>query len=201
MLDSFNPESEAGKATKVLDGIRQRLIETDRQLAESETALQSVEAEASDVVLEEVKFAKAAEKVGKAQTRVTALRGLRRRIESELPLAARVVAAAKLADLRAECDARQGELDAIHRQAREHLDKLAVLMGVQFYPLTVLYAATPVPDDRSTLNPNFAPAYHVSPDPKTAMMIKELNELRLRVIHAEVPDALEAEAQRLLQLE
>lgn len=83
------------------------------------------------------------------------------------------------------------EVRKIHSEARVLLDRLATLMGVDVYPISILFGEIVAPVDLRTLDPSALPMDFVRFAPRTAALMKRAIELRQQAATLDHPgDAL-----------
>lgn len=170
----MSPTQKAIAAVRKLDS---RTTELRNHLAAAETAARRAQEEAA-MLVGEPGFDAAVDRISQNTARVAAMGTALTKIEAERSTALLTIAAAHQSELTAEADRMEAEVRKIHSEARILLDKLASLMGVKIYPISILFGEAVAPVDLKTLDPSSLPMDFVRFRPKTAMMLDEATNLR-----------------------
>lgn len=98
----------------------------------------------------------------------------------------------------AEAEKLDGEILNIHKEAQRMLDKLAALMEVEVFPISILFGRTVTPVDRRNLDPDALPMDFIQLTPKTVEMRRRYWNLHAEAKRLEDPVEARRAAQRLL---
>jgi len=185
------------KAISAVRRIDKRIAELEQQLTMTGHELQTAEAEAA-ALAGEPGFDGAVDRIARASARRTALGAALAKLSEERHRAVLAVAEARRAEITAEAEKLDGEILNIHKEAQRMLDKLAALMEVEVFPISILFGRTVTPVDRRNLDPDALPMDFIQLTPKTVEMRR-----RYWNLHAEakrLEDSVEAQraARRLL---
>jgi hypothetical protein len=168
-----------------------------RRLCQHAAEVQSAEAEAA-ALAGESGFDGAVDRIARASARRTALGAALAKLNEERHAAVLAVAEARRAELTAEADKLDSEILGIHREAQQMLDKLAALMEVEVFPISILFGRTVTPVDRRNLDPDALPMDFIQLTPKTVEMRRRYWNLRAEAKRLEDPVEAQRTARRLL---
>jgi seryl-tRNA synthetase len=170
----MSPTEKAIATVRTLDA---RITELERQLSDADMAARAAESEAA-ALAGEPGFDAAVDRITKSGSRITALRAALKKLESERKSALLNIASTRKAELEVEATRIDNEVRKIHSEARILLDRLAALMGVEVYPISILFGQTIAPVDLRSLDPAAVPVDFVRFAPKTASLIDRAIHLR-----------------------
>jgi hypothetical protein len=185
------------KAISAVRRIDKRIAELEQQLNMTGQEVQSAEAEAA-ALAGESGFDGAVDRIARASARRTALGAALAKLNEERHAAVLAVAEARRAELTAEADKLDSEILGIHKEAQRMLDKLAALMGVEVFPISILFGRTVTPVDRRNLDPDALPMNFIQLAPKTVEMRQRYWSLRAEAKRLEDPVEAQRTARRLL---
>lgn len=185
------------KAISAVRRIDKRIAELEQQLNMAGQEAQTAEAEAV-VLAGESGFDGAVDRIARASARRTALGATLAKLNEERHAAVLAVAEARRAELTAEADKLDAEILGIHREAQRMLDKLAALMEVEVFPISILFGRTVTPVDRRNLDPDALPMDFIQLVPKTVEMRRRYWNLRTAAKRLEDPMEAQRTARRLL---
>lgn len=192
--------SNIEKAIKVVQRLESRATDLERDLLAAECAARSAEANAAELA-GEPGFDSAVENISRTTARVSALRIAQTKLRDEREAAILAVGRARQAELIAEAESLEAEVHRVHAEARRHLDKLASVMGVEVYPITILFGRVVAPADLRTLDVDSLPVDFVQFVPNTVALKERANARRREA--AELDNAADARraAQQLMERE
>jgi hypothetical protein len=170
----MSPTEKAIATVRKLDA---RIAELERQLADADMAARAAESEAA-ALAGEPGFDAAVDRITHSGSRLTALRAALNKLEGERKAAFLAVASARKSELETEAARIDSEVRKVHADARALLEKLAVLMGVEAYPISILFGQTVAPVDLRTLDPSAVPVDFVRFSPKTSSLMDRAIILR-----------------------
>jgi hypothetical protein len=183
----MSPTEKAIATVRKLDA---RIAELEKQLADADMAARAAESEAA-ALAGEPGFDAAVDRITQSGARLNALRAALQKLEGERKSAFLTIASARKAELESEAARMDSEVRKIHSEARVLLDRLATLMGVEVYPISILFGEVVAPVDLRTLDPSALPMDFVCFAPKTAALMKRAIELRQQAASMDHPgDAL-----------
>jgi hypothetical protein len=185
------------KAISAVRRIDKRIAELEQQLNMAGKEAQTAEAEAA-ALAGESGFDGAVDRIARASARRTALGAALAKLNEERHAAVLAVAEARRAELTAEADKLDAEILAIHKEAQRMLDKLAALMEVEVFPISILFGRTVTPVDRRNLDPDALPMDFIQLAPKTVEMRQRYWNLRAEAKRLEDPVEAQRTARRLL---
>jgi hypothetical protein len=165
---------------KVIATVRKldaRIAELERQLADADMAARAAESEAA-ALAGEPGFDAAVDRITQSGARLNALRAALQKLEGERKSVFLAIASARKTELESEAARMDSEVRKIHSEARVLLDRLATLMGVEVYPISILFGEVVAPVDLRTLDPSALPMDFVRFAPRTAALMKRAVELR-----------------------
>jgi hypothetical protein len=182
--------SPTEKAIATVRNLDARIAELERQLADTDMAARAAESEAA-ALAGEPGFDAAVDRITQSGARLNALRAALQKLEGERKSVFLAIASARKTELESEAARMDSEVRKIHSEARVLLDRLATLMGVEVYPISILFGEVVAPVDLRTLDPSALPMDFVCFAPKTAALMKRAIELRQQAASMDYPgDAL-----------
>ena len=185
------------KAISAARRIDKRIADLEQQLTMTGQEVQAAEAEAA-ALAGEPGFDGAVDRIARASARRTALGAALAKLSEERHRAVLAVAEARRAETTAEAEKLDGEILSIHREAQRMLDKLAALMEVEVFPISILFGRTVTPVDRRNLDPDSLPMDFIQLTPKTVEMRRRYWNLHAEAKRLEDPVEAQRAAQRLL---
>lgn len=185
------------KAISAVRRIDKRIAELEHQLTMTRKELQTAEAEAA-ALAGESGFDRAVDRIARTSARRTALDAALTKLNEERHAAVLAVAEACRAEMTAEAEKLDSEILNIHKEAQRMLDKLAVLMEVEVFPISILFGRTVTPVDRRNLDPDALPMDFIQLTPKTVEMRRRYWSLRAEAKRLEDPVEAQRTARRLL---
>lgn len=185
------------KAISAVRRIDKRIAELEQQLTMTGQEVQTAEAEAA-ALAGESGFDGAVERIARASARRTALSAALAKLKNERDAAVLAVAEARRAEVMAEADKLDAEILNIHKEAQRMLDKLAELMEVDVFPISILFGRIVTPVELRSLDPDALPMDFIQLTPKTVKMRQRYWGLRAEAERLEDPVEARRAARRLL---
>lgn len=185
------------RAISAVRRIDKRIAELEQQLTMAGQEARTAEAEAA-ALAGESSFDGAVDRIARASARRTALGAALAKLNEERHAAVRAVAEARRAELTAEAEKLDADILSIHKEAQRLLDKLAALMEVEAFPISILFGRTVTPVDRRNLDPDALPMDFIQLTPKTVEMRRRYWNLRAEAKRLEDPGEAQRTARRLL---
>lgn len=185
------------KAISTVRRIDKRIAELEQQLTMTEQEVQIAEAEAA-ALAGESGFDGAVDRIARASARCTALGAALAKLKNERDAAVLAVAEARRAEVMAEADKLDAEILNIHKEAQRMLDKLAELMEVDVFPISILFGRIVTPVELRSLDPEALPMDFIQRTPKTVEMRRRYWGLRAEAERLEDPVEARRAARRLL---